>query len=81
MALNGPTELSSRPERSVVEGPAVSLPVLTQTLTSLKYVFLPAPEFFNSSYCGETFVCSGLLCNLRNSSISRAASAAFPCLR
>ena len=27
-----PTELSSRPERSVVEGPAVPLPVLTQTL-------------------------------------------------
>jgi hypothetical protein len=27
--VNGPTELSSRPERSVVEGPAVSLPVLT----------------------------------------------------
>ena len=26
------TELSSRPERSAVEGPAVSLPVLTQTL-------------------------------------------------
>jgi hypothetical protein len=26
--------LSSRPERSVVEGPAVSLPVLTQTLSS-----------------------------------------------
>src|ERR1700733_10418191 len=30
-AVNGPTELSSRPERSAVEGPAVSLPVLTQT--------------------------------------------------
>jgi hypothetical protein len=28
MAVNGPTELSSRPERSVVEGPAVSLPGL-----------------------------------------------------
>jgi hypothetical protein len=26
------TELSSRPERSAVEGPAVSLPVLTQTV-------------------------------------------------
>jgi hypothetical protein len=32
MAVDGPTELSSRPERSAVEGPAVSLPVLTQTL-------------------------------------------------
>jgi|SRR5580658_7148298 hypothetical protein len=30
-AVSGPTELSSRPERSVVEGPAVSIPVLTQT--------------------------------------------------
>ena len=30
-ALAGTAELSSRPERSVVEGPAVSLPVLTQT--------------------------------------------------
>jgi hypothetical protein len=27
--------LSSRPERSVVEGPAVSLPVLTQTTKAL----------------------------------------------
>jgi hypothetical protein len=32
MPVNGPTELSSRPERSAVEGPAVSLPVLTQSL-------------------------------------------------
>ena len=31
-ALAGTAELSSRPERSAVEGPAVSLPVLTQTL-------------------------------------------------
>jgi hypothetical protein len=38
MAVNGPTELSSRPERSAVEGPAVSLPVLTQILEPLKYV-------------------------------------------
>jgi hypothetical protein len=30
MAVGGATELSSRPERSVVEGPAVSLSVLTQ---------------------------------------------------
>src|ERR1700749_4536282 len=28
--VNGPTQLSSRPERSVGEGPAVPLPVLTQ---------------------------------------------------
>jgi hypothetical protein len=34
MATNVATELSSRPERSAVEGPAVSLPVLTQTLAS-----------------------------------------------
>ncbi len=34
--VNGPTELSSRPERSGVEGPAVSLPVLTQTLKFLR---------------------------------------------
>ena len=33
---NGPTELSSRPERSVVEGPAVSLPVLTHPLKPLR---------------------------------------------
>jgi hypothetical protein len=32
MLANGPTELSSRPERSGVEGPAVSHLVLTQTL-------------------------------------------------
>jgi hypothetical protein len=32
MAANDPTELSSRPERSAVEGPAVSLPVLTRTI-------------------------------------------------
>ena len=31
-AFAGTAELSSRPERSVVEGPAVPLPVLTQTL-------------------------------------------------
>jgi hypothetical protein len=30
--LNRPTELSSRPKRSEVEGPAVSLPVLTHPL-------------------------------------------------
>jgi hypothetical protein len=33
MAVNGPTELSSRPERSGVEGPAVSFPVLTRAPT------------------------------------------------
>jgi hypothetical protein len=32
MDLNSPTELSSRPERSEAEGPAVSLPVLTHSL-------------------------------------------------
>ena len=31
-ALAGTAELSSRPERSAVEGPAVSLPILTQNL-------------------------------------------------
>src|SRR5580658_5402579 len=31
-ALAGTAELSSRPERSVVEGPAVSFPVLTHPL-------------------------------------------------
>jgi hypothetical protein len=30
MVVDGPTELSSRPERSAVEGPAVSLPVLVR---------------------------------------------------
>jgi Flp pilus assembly protein TadG len=35
MDVNGPIELSSRPERSAVEGPAVSLPVARQTLRSL----------------------------------------------
>src|SRR5277367_1895071 len=32
------TELSSRPKRSVVEGPAVSVPVLTQTLEPLRHI-------------------------------------------
>jgi hypothetical protein len=40
MPVNGPTELSSRPERSAVEGPAVSLPVRKQTLKG--YVGAPA---------------------------------------
>ena len=41
-ALAGTAELSSRPERSAVEGPAVSLPVLTQTLPGWVDVWLPA---------------------------------------
>jgi hypothetical protein len=46
MAVNGPTELSSRPERSAVEGPAVSLPVLTQILKP----DLPESGFFRSLF-------------------------------
>jgi hypothetical protein len=50
--LIAPAELSSRPERSAVEGPAVSLPVRTQTPKSPGFCLcqspsqsVPAPDF------------------------------------
>src|ERR1700761_6170296 len=46
MAANGPTELSSRPKRSAVEGPAVSLPGLTQTLKP-GFIYEHSREFEN----------------------------------
>ena len=47
-ALAGTAELSSRPERSVVEGPAVSLPVLTQTLPGWAEVWRGGPTGLGS---------------------------------
>jgi hypothetical protein len=38
MTFDDPKELSSRPERSVVEGPAVSLPVLTHPLKLVPFM-------------------------------------------
>jgi hypothetical protein len=48
MAAYGPTELSSRPERSAVEGPVVSLPVLT--LHYRLRVFSQALAYFQLTY-------------------------------
>jgi hypothetical protein len=52
-----PSPLSSRPERSVVEGSAVSLPVLTPTLQPLSDCFSAGRRLFSRAcYCVESGV-------------------------
>src|SRR5271170_2213032 len=64
MAVNGPTELSSRPERSAVEGPAVSLPILTQNSVGPPRQTSAQPEMgklAQSGYRSSVHVCIVLI--------------------
>jgi hypothetical protein len=61
MAVDGPTELSSRPKRSVVEGPAVSLPVLTHIEPSYSALHSKSRPLTKPGWIAATRVKSGSL--------------------